>query len=75
MNHLDGIGGIFLLKFRDRPIHRFANRPSRCHVTFQIYYNPASGAFEETTELMKLVIAGIRSREQGGQEIFLKDIL
>jgi hypothetical protein len=44
-------------------------------VTFQIYYNPASGAFEETTELMKLVIAGIRSREQGGQEIFLKDIL
>jgi predicted dehydrogenase len=31
--------------------------------------------FEETSELMKLVIAGIRSREQGGQEIFLKDIL
>ncbi|MEI6338568.1 MAG: Gfo/Idh/MocA family oxidoreductase [Verrucomicrobiota bacterium] len=31
--------------------------------------------FEETEELMRLVIAGIRSREQNGQEIFLKDIL
>jgi len=31
--------------------------------------------FAETVELMKLVIAGIRSREQNGQEIFLKDIL
>jgi len=31
--------------------------------------------FSETIELMKLVIAGIRSREQNGQEIFLKDML
>ncbi|MBE9547427.1 MAG: Gfo/Idh/MocA family oxidoreductase [Proteobacteria bacterium] len=31
--------------------------------------------FEETIELMKLVIAGIKSREQNGNEIFLKDIL
>ena len=31
--------------------------------------------FEETTELMKLVIAGIRSREQNGREILLEDIL
>ncbi|MFA6175075.1 MAG: Gfo/Idh/MocA family oxidoreductase [Phycisphaerae bacterium] len=30
--------------------------------------------FSETVELMRLVIAGIRSREQNGQEIFLKDI-
>jgi len=31
--------------------------------------------FSETEELMRMVIAGIRSREQNGQEIFLKDIL
>lgn len=31
--------------------------------------------FSETGELMRLVIAGIRSREQGGQEILLSDIL
>lgn len=31
--------------------------------------------FEETVELMKIIIAGIKSREQGGKEIFLKDIL
>ncbi len=30
--------------------------------------------FEETVELMKLVIGGLRSREQGGKEIFLDDI-
>lgn len=30
--------------------------------------------FEETIELMKIIIAGIKSREQGGVEIFLKDI-
>ncbi|MBO9599651.1 MAG: oxidoreductase, partial [Cohnella sp.] len=31
--------------------------------------------FEETIELMKLVIAGIRSRETGGREIFIDDML
>ena len=31
--------------------------------------------FEETVELMKLVIAGIRSREQGGREVLLSEIL
>jgi predicted dehydrogenase len=31
--------------------------------------------FAETVELMKLVIGGIRSREQGGREIALADIL
>ena len=30
--------------------------------------------FEETVELMKLVIGGLRSRERGGEEIFLDDI-
>jgi hypothetical protein len=30
--------------------------------------------FEETRELMKLVIAGIRSREQGGREVLLSEI-
>ncbi|WP_218103745.1 Gfo/Idh/MocA family protein [Paenibacillus hemerocallicola] len=30
--------------------------------------------FEETVELMKLVIAGIRSREQGGREVELAEI-
>ena len=30
--------------------------------------------FAETEELMRLLIAGIRSREQNGEEIFLKDI-
>jgi hypothetical protein len=31
-------------------------------------------AFAETVELMKLVIAGIRSREEGGREIHVEDI-
>src|SRR5690606_26356058 len=31
-------------------------------------------AHEETVELMKMIIAGIRSREQGGQEIHLDEI-
>ena len=30
--------------------------------------------FSETVELMKLVIAGIRSREEGGREVFLSEI-
>lgn len=30
--------------------------------------------WRETRELMQLVIAGIKSREQGGQKIFLKDL-
>lgn len=30
--------------------------------------------FEETVELMKLIIAGIRSREEGGREVQLKEI-
>ena len=30
--------------------------------------------FEETVELMKLVIAGIRSREEGGREVMLDEI-
>jgi len=30
--------------------------------------------FSETVELMKLVIAGLRSREEGGREVFLKEI-
>ena len=30
--------------------------------------------FEHTVELMKLVIAGIRSREEGGREVFLDEI-
>lgn len=30
--------------------------------------------FRETVELMKLVIAGIRSREEGGREVFLSEI-
>ncbi len=31
--------------------------------------------FEETVELMKLVIGGLRSREEGGREVFLTEIL
>ena len=31
--------------------------------------------FEETVELMKLVIAGIRSREKDGREVFLDEVL
>jgi len=30
--------------------------------------------FAETVELMKLVIAGIRSREEGGREIHVEDL-
>jgi len=30
--------------------------------------------FEHTVELMKLVIAGLRSREEGGREVFLSEI-
>lgn len=30
--------------------------------------------FSETVELMKLVIAGLRSREEGGREVFLSEI-
>ncbi len=30
--------------------------------------------FEETVELMKIVIAGLRSREEGGREVFLDEI-
>lgn len=30
--------------------------------------------FDETIELMKLIIAGIQSREQDGKEIFIKDV-
>ena len=30
--------------------------------------------FEETIELMKLVIGGLRSREEGGREVFLDEI-
>ncbi len=30
--------------------------------------------FEETVELMKMVIAGLRSREEGGREVFLSEI-
>lgn len=30
--------------------------------------------FEETAELMKLVIGGLRSREEGGREVFLSEI-
>jgi len=30
--------------------------------------------FSETVELMKIIIAGIRSREQGGREVFLSEI-
>ncbi len=30
--------------------------------------------FEETVELMKLIIAGLRSREEGGREVFLDEI-
>ena len=30
--------------------------------------------FEETVELMKLVIGGLRSREEGGREVFLEEI-
>ena len=36
--------------------------------------NPAA-AFDETVELMKLLIAGIRSRDTGGVEVFLDDIV
>jgi hypothetical protein len=31
-------------------------------------------AFTETVELMKLVVAGIRSREQGGRTVLLSEI-
>jgi len=31
--------------------------------------------FDETIELMKLVIAGIRSRKEGGREVLLSEIL
>jgi len=31
--------------------------------------------FEESIELMKLVIGGLRSREEGGREVFLSEIL
>ncbi|MBP3333876.1 MAG: oxidoreductase, partial [Clostridia bacterium] len=30
--------------------------------------------FEESVELMKMVIAGLRSREEGGREVFLSEI-
>jgi hypothetical protein len=30
--------------------------------------------FAETVELMKLVIGGLRSREEGGREVFLEEI-
>jgi hypothetical protein len=30
--------------------------------------------FEETRELMKLIIAGIESREQGGRKIYLSEL-
>ena len=30
--------------------------------------------FSETVELMKLVIAGLRSREENGREVFLSEI-
>jgi len=30
--------------------------------------------FDETVELMKLVIGGLRSREEGGREVFLDEI-
>jgi predicted dehydrogenase len=30
--------------------------------------------FEETIELMKIIIAGIRSREEGGREVMLAEI-
>jgi len=30
--------------------------------------------FTETVELMKLVIAGLRSREEGGREVLLSEI-
>jgi predicted dehydrogenase len=30
--------------------------------------------FDETVELMKLVIAGLRSREEGGREVFLEEV-
>ena len=30
--------------------------------------------FDETVELMKLVIAGLRSREEGGREVLLSEI-
>jgi len=30
--------------------------------------------FEETVELMKIIIAGVQSREQGGKRVYLKDI-
>ena len=30
--------------------------------------------FHETVELMKLVIAGLRSREEGNREVFLSEI-
>lgn len=30
--------------------------------------------FEESVELMKLVIGGLRSREEGGREVFLDEI-
>ena len=30
--------------------------------------------FSETVELMKLVIAGLRSREEGGREVLLSEI-
>jgi predicted dehydrogenase len=32
-------------------------------------------AFDETIELMKMLIAGIRSREEGGREVFLSEIM
>jgi len=31
--------------------------------------------FEETIEMMKIIIAGIKSRDEGGKEIFLEDII
>jgi hypothetical protein len=30
--------------------------------------------FEETVEMMKLIIGGLRSREEGGREVFLSEI-
>ena len=30
--------------------------------------------FSESVELMKLVIGGLRSREEGGREVFLSEI-
>jgi hypothetical protein len=31
--------------------------------------------FDETVELMAVIIAGIRSREQGGTRVYIADVL